>query len=78
MATASVILRGLIQRLDYLKDLGVSGLWLMPITASADRDHGYATTDFRSHRACSTARLADFDELLQPAHHARGIGVIID
>ena len=40
-------LRGLISRLDYLQDLGIKGIWLMPITASADRDHGYATTDFR-------------------------------
>lgn len=69
-------LRGLIQRLDYLKDLGVSGLWLMPVTASADRDHGYATTDFRSIEP-QYGTLADFDELLRQAH-ARGIGVIID
>ncbi len=69
-------LRGLISRLDYLKELGVTGLWLMPVTASADRDHGYATTDFRAiERDYGT--LEDFDELLRQAH-ARGIGVIID
>ncbi len=69
-------LKGLTQKLDYLQDLGVKGIWLMPITASADHDHGYATTDFR---AIETAygSLADFDELLKEAH-ARGIGVIID
>ena len=69
-------LRGLIQRLDYLKDLGVRGLWLMPITASADRDHGYATTDFRSLER-HYGSMADFDEVIAQAHR-RGIGVIID
>ncbi len=69
-------LRGLIGKLDYLQALGVSGLWLMPVTASADHDHGYAATDFRSIEP-AYGSLADFDELLKQAH-ARGIGVIID
>ena len=69
-------LKGLTQRLDYLKDLGVKGIWLMPITQSADHDHGYAVNDFRKvERAYGS--LADFDELLEQAH-ARGIGVIMD
>lgn len=69
-------LRGLISRLDYLKDLGIRGLWLMPVTPSADGDHGYATTDFRNIDP-AYGTLADFDELLKQAH-ARGIGIIID
>jgi glycosidase len=69
-------LRGLISRLDYLKDLGIRGLWLMPVTRSADGDHGYATTDFRDIEP-AYGTLADFDELLKQAH-ARGIGVITD
>jgi alpha-amylase len=69
-------LRGLTGKLDYLKDLGVSGLWLMPITRSQDRDHGYATSDYRNIEA-SYGSLADLDELLRQAH-ARGIGVIMD
>ncbi len=69
-------LRGLIQRLDHLKELGVTGIWLMPVTASQDRDHGYATTDFRAIER-DYGSMADFDELLKQAH-ARGIGVIID
>lgn len=69
-------LKGLISRLDYLQDLGVRGLWLMPITQSADHDHGYAVLDFRRvERAYGD--LADFDELIRQAH-ARGIGVIMD
>lgn len=69
-------LKGLTARLDYLQDLGVKGLWLMPVTASGDHDHGYATTD---HRAIEPAygTLADFDELLRQAAR-RGIGVVMD
>lgn len=69
-------LRGLTQRLDYLHDLGVKGLWLMPITASADHDHGYAVSDFRAVEP-AYGSLADLQTLLREAH-ARGIGVIID
>lgn len=69
-------LRGLTQRLDYLKSLGVSGLWLMPIHPSQDRDHGYAVTDYRA-VAPEYGTLADLDELLSQAH-ARGIGVVLD
>ena len=69
-------LRGLITRLDYLQDLGVKGLWLMPVHKSQDHDHGYAVLDFRSIET-PYGSMADFDELLKQAH-ARGIGVIID
>jgi glycosidase len=69
-------LRGLTQSLDYLRDLGIKGIWLMPITASADHDHGYATQDFRQLEA-AYGSLQDLDELLKQAH-ARGIGVIMD
>src|ERR1700742_3051102 len=41
-------LRGLAQRLDYLQALGIKGLWLMPVNASGDHDHGYAVTDYRA------------------------------
>ena len=69
-------LRGLIGRLDHLHTLGVRGLWLMPILANADGDHGYATTNFRA-IAPEYGTLADFDELIYQAH-ARGIGVVMD
>lgn len=69
-------LRGLTSRLDYLKDLGITGLWLMPIQPSQDGDHGYAVTDYRA-VAPEYGTLADLDELLAQAH-ARGIGVILD
>jgi alpha-amylase len=69
-------LKGLISRLDYLQSLGVSGIWLMPITASQDDDHGYAVTDYRAIEP-EYGTLADFDELIAQAHR-RGIGVIMD
>lgn len=69
-------LKGLTQSLDHLKALGIKGIWLMPITVSADRDHGYATRDFRNIEP-DYGTLADFDELIQEAHK-RGIGVIMD
>lgn len=69
-------LKGLISRLDYLKTLGVSGIWLMPIHPSQDRDHGYAVKNYRE-IATEYGALADLDELLTQAH-MRGIGVILD
>lgn len=69
-------LKGLTQSLDHLQDLGVKGIWLMPITTSADHDHGYATTDFRNIDP-DYGTLADFDDLIKAAH-ARGMGVIMD
>lgn len=69
-------LRGLISRLDYLHSLGVRGIWLMPVTLSADRDHGYATADFRRVEPDYGTR-EDMQQLLRQAHK-RGIGVIMD
>lgn len=69
-------LRGLISRLDYLQALGVKGLWLMPIQASADHDHGYATVDYRRIEP-QYGTLEDFDTLIREAHR-RGIGVVMD
>ncbi len=69
-------LQGLISRLDYLRDLGVRGIWLMPVTASEDHDHGYAVTNYRDIEP-QYGRLADFDQLIAAAH-ARGIGVVVD
>ncbi len=76
-------LRGLTARLDYLNDgdstttsdLGITGIWLMPIFASPSY-HGYDTVDYRSiNPQYGTA--ADFEAFLAAAH-ARGIHVIVD
>jgi maltose alpha-D-glucosyltransferase/alpha-amylase len=69
-------LRGLIQKLDYLKDLGVSALWLLPMYPSPLRDDGYDIADYVSvHPAIGT--LDDFRRLLDEAH-ARGLKVITE
>jgi alpha-amylase len=69
-------LRGLTQRLDYIRDLGVGGIWLLPINPSQDGDHGYAVTDYRAVDP-QYGTLADFDDFVRAAH-ARGLGVILD
>lgn len=69
-------LKGLISRLDYLKSLGVTGLWLTPIYKSRDHDHGYAVSDYRDIDP-DLGTLADFDRLVAEAH-ARGIGIVLD
>ncbi|HSM98427.1 MAG TPA: alpha-amylase family glycosyl hydrolase, partial [Gallionella sp.] len=67
---------GLIQRLDYLKTLGINALWLLPVYPSADHDHGYAVTNYRDIDP-EFGSLADFDRLLKEAHR-RGIAIILD
>lgn len=69
-------LQGLILRLDYLKALGIKGIWLMPVMQSQDHDHGYSITNYRSIES-QYGTLADLDALIAEAH-ARGIGVILD
>jgi glycosidase len=59
-----------------LQGLGVKGLWLLPITESSDRDHGYAVKNYRALEADYGSH-ADFDLLLSEAHK-RGMGVILD
>lgn len=68
-------LKGVTQKLDYLQDLGVNGIWLMPIMPSPSY-HKYDVTDYKSiHPDYGT--LDDFKNLVDEAHK-RGIRVIID
>jgi maltose alpha-D-glucosyltransferase/alpha-amylase len=69
-------IRGLIKKLDYLKDLGVDCLWLLPIYPSPLIDDGYDIADFYGvHPEYGT--IEDFKELIDKAHK-RGIRVIAD
>ena len=43
---------GLTERLDYLRDLGVTTLWLLPFYPSPGRDDGYDISDYRRHQSC--------------------------
>jgi maltose alpha-D-glucosyltransferase/alpha-amylase len=68
--------RGLAQKLDYLQELGVNTIWLMPFFPSPLRDDGYDISDYRSvHPKYGT--LDDFKLFLDAAHQ-RGIRVIIE
>ena len=69
-------LHGLMQKLDYLKDLGVDCIWLLPIYTSPLRDDGYDISDYYSLLPAFGA-LADFRALVD-AVHARGMRLIAD
>jgi maltose alpha-D-glucosyltransferase/alpha-amylase len=67
---------GLTARLDYLRELGVDCLWLLPMYASPLRDDGYDIADFYAlHPSYGT--VAEFRTFLDAAH-ARGLRVIAD
>jgi len=67
---------GLVERLDYLADLGVTALWLLPFYPSPLRDGGYDISDYLSvHPSYGT--LDDFKTFLDAAH-ARGMRVITE
>ena len=73
----------MIDRLDYLNDgdpntttdLGITGLWLMPVTESPSY-HGYDVIDYRKIEE-DYGTNADFQKLVEEAHK-RGIAVIVD
>jgi len=67
---------GLAQRLEYLQELGINAIWLMPFFPSPLRDDGYDIADYRTvHPSYGT--LEDFKNFLSIAHE-RGIRVIIE
>jgi maltose alpha-D-glucosyltransferase / alpha-amylase len=67
---------GLTQRLDYLQDLGITAIWLLPFYPSPLRDDGYDIADYTSVHP-SYGSLEDFKAFLAAAH-SRGIRVIIE
>ncbi|HZD49120.1 MAG TPA: maltose alpha-D-glucosyltransferase, partial [Silvibacterium sp.] len=67
---------GLLSKLDYLQDLGVTCIWLLPFFPSPLRDDGYDISDYIDvHPSYGT--LADFRQFLDAAH-ARGMQVLIE
>jgi alpha-glucosidase len=67
-------LNGIIQRLDYLEDLGVDAIWLTPVYPSPQVDFGYDISDYRAIDP-QYGSMADFDRLVREAakHHIRVI-----
>lgn len=69
-------LQGIIQKLDYLKDLGIEVIWINPIYQSPNDDNGYDISDFYDIMD-DFGTMADFDELLKEVHD-RGMKIILD
>ena len=68
--------RGLTGKLDYLQDLGINALWLLPFYPSPLKDDGYDISDYTNVHS-SYGTLADFRLFLREAHR-RGIRVITE
>lgn len=69
-------LRGIIQKLDYLKELGVNVVWLSPVYKSPNDDNGYDISDYRAIMD-EFGSLTDWEELLAEMHR-RGIRLLMD
>jgi trehalose synthase len=69
-------IRGMTERIQYLYDLGVTCLWLMPFYPTARKDDGYDITDFFGVDS-RLGSLGDFVELVRTAR-SNGIRVIVD
>lgn len=68
-------LKGITSKLDYLKSLGISGIWLMPINESSTY-HGYDVTNYYKINP-DYGTMEDFHELVNEAHK-RDIAVVMD
>lgn len=68
--------KGLTAKLPYIRDLGVTCVWLMPFYPSPQRDDGYDIADFYNVNP-EYGTLHDLEEFLEAAHHL-GIRVIAD
>ncbi|KQL35906.1 alpha-glucosidase [Psychrobacillus sp. FJAT-21963] len=69
-------LRGIISKLDYLKNLGVDVIWICPFYKSPNADNGYDISDYQG-ISKQYGNIEDFDELLKQVH-ARGMKLILD
>ena len=69
-------LRGVTQKLDYLKELGVDYIWLTPFFVSPQNDNGYDVADYRTIDP-RYGTMEDFEELAQQANR-RGIRLMLD
>lgn len=69
-------LPGVIEKLDYLKELGIDVIWLSPVFDSPQDDNGYDIRDYRSIYA-GFGTNEDMEELIAQAHR-RGIKVVMD
>lgn len=69
-------LQGIIEKLDYLKELGIDVIWLSPVFDSPQDDNGYDIRDYRSIYAGFGSN-EDMEELISKAHE-RNIKIVLD
>ncbi|MCC3754709.1 glycoside hydrolase family 13 protein [Staphylococcus capitis] len=69
-------LPGVIEKLDYLNDLGIDVIWLSPMYQSPNDDNGYDISDYRAIMD-EFGTMEDFDRLLKEVHH-KGMRLILD
>ena len=69
-------LQGVIEKLDYLKDLGIDLIWMSPIYKSPNDDNGYDISDYKDILQ-EFGTMEDFDNLLKEVHN-RGMRLIMD
>ncbi len=69
-------IKGILSRLDHIKDLGANQIWLSPVYRSPNHDYGYDVQDYYSIQP-EFGTMDDMDALIR-ACHDRGIGLIMD
>ena len=69
-------LKGVIEKLDYIKSIGVDAIWFSPLYKSPQHDYGYDIADYKA-IAPEYGTLEEFKELLDAAH-SKGLKVIMD
>ena len=69
-------IRGIISKLDYLKELGVNAVWLSPVYKSPNDDNGYDISDYRDINP-EFGSLDDWKEMISEMHK-RGIRLVMD
>ena len=69
-------INGIIEKLDYLKNLGIDVIWISPIYKSPNDDNGYDISDYRD-IMIEFGTMQDFDILLENAHE-KGLKIMMD
>ena len=69
-------IQGIIEKLDYLKDLGIETIWISPFFESPQQDHGYDIVNFRKIDLVY-GTMKDFDILLKEIHD-KGMKMVLD
>ncbi|MBR3311204.1 MAG: alpha-glucosidase [Solobacterium sp.] len=69
-------IEGIISKLDYIKELGVTAIWFSPLYQSPDYDYGYDISDYKAIDV-KFGTMEDFDRLLEECHK-RDLKVIMD